>query len=317
MTVAPTAMPQSGRRTGRRRRISTMVWRENLAGWLMASPFILGLIFWTVGPMLYSLYLSLTHWDLLTPPRWAGLDNYRQMFTSPDTWTSLKVTTTYALGAIPLGMALGLAVAMLLNTKVRGLSIWRTIYYLPAVLSGVAVSLLWQFIFSADFGVLNFLLGLVGIKGPAWLSSEQWALPAIIIMSLWGAGGDMVIYLAALQGVPTELYEAAEVDGAGSWRRFLNITLPMISPVIFFQLVTGIIAALQTFTQGFIMTNGGPNNATLFYVLHLYRQAFRYFQMGYASALAWLLFVYILLLTLLIFKWSAVWVYYAGELKGK
>ena len=176
MTVAPTAVTGPGRRTGQRR-ISAMVSRENLAGWLMASPFVLGLVFWTVGPMLYSLYLSLTHWDLLTPPRWVGLDNYREMFASPETWISLKVTTTYALGAIPLGMALGLAVAMLLNTKVRGLSIWRTIYYLPAVLSGVAVSLLWQFIFSADFGVLNFLLGLVGIKGPAWLQQRAMGAP--------------------------------------------------------------------------------------------------------------------------------------------
>jgi multiple sugar transport system permease protein len=294
-----------------------MVLRENVTGWLMALPFVLGLLMWTLGPMSYSLYLAMTNWDLLTPPKWVGLGNFRQMFTTPETWLSLRVTTSYALGAIPLGMALGLFVALLLNTKVRGLSIWRSIYYLPAVLSGVAVSLLWQFIFSADWGVLNYVLSLAGVQGPAWLNSETWALPALIIMSLWGVGGDMVIYLAALQGVPTELYEAADVDGANTWRKFWNITLPMISPVIFFQLITGIIAALQTFTQSFIMTRGGPNNATLFFVLYLYRNAFQYFRMGYASALAWLLFIYILILTLFVFRSSAAWVYYAGELRGK
>ena len=301
----------------KRRRISRMVLQENIAGWLMASPFILGLLLWTVGPMLYSLYLSMTEWDLLTPARFVGLDNYIQMFQSRETWISLRVTTLYALGAIPLGMLAGLSVALLLNSKVRGLSIWRAIYYLPAVLGGVAVALLWQLIFSADFGILNYLLGLVGITGPPWLNSTTWALPALIVMSVWAVGADMVIYLAALQGVPTELYEAAEVDGANGWRRFISITLPMISPVIFFQLITGIIIALQAFTQAFIMTRGGPNNATLFFVLHLYRNAFQYFRMGFASALAWLLFAYILVLTLLVFRWSAVWVYYAGELRGK
>lgn len=300
-----------------RRKFSRMTLQENIAGWLMASPFILGLFLWTVGPMLYSLYLSTTEWDLLAAARFVGLNNYVEMFRAPETWISLRVTTLYALGSIPLSMVAGLSVALLLNTKVRGLSIWRAIYYLPAVLGGVAVALLWQLIFSADFGILNYLLGLFGIKGPPWLNSMTWALPALIIMSLWAVGADMVIYLAALQGVPTELYEAAEVDGANGWRRFINITLPMISPVIFFQLIMGIIIALQTFTQAFIMTRGGPNNATLFFVLYLYRNAFQYFRMGYASALAWLLFIYILILTLLVFKWSAAWVFYAGELKKR
>ncbi len=315
MTTHSTALPAAA--GAGRRRISKMARQENIAGWLMASPFVLGLLLWTLGPMFYSLYLSLTNWDLLTPAKWTGLDNYQKMLTDPLTWTALRVTTTYALGSIPLTMALGLGLALLLNSKVRGLSVWRSIYYLPAVLSGVAVSLLWQFIFSADFGVLNYLLSLIGINGPRWLTSQTWALPALIIMSVWAVGADMVIYLAALQGVPTELYEAAEVDGAGSALRFRHITLPMISPVLFFQLVMGIIFALQTFTQGFIMTGGGPNNATLFYVLHLYRSAFQYFRMGYASALAWLLFVYILILTLLVFRSSAMWVFYSGELKGK
>jgi multiple sugar transport system permease protein len=300
-----------------KRRMSKNERQENLTGWLMALPFVLGLIFWTLGPMFYSVYLSFTDWDLLTTANWVGLDNYKVMFDTPETWIALKVTTVFALGSIPLIMIAGLCVALLLNTKVRGLSFWRAIYYLPAVLSGVAVALLWRLIFSADFGLLNYLLGLIGISGPPWLNSETWALPALVVMSLWAVGGDMVIYLAALQGVPTELYEAAEVDGANTLQRFFKITLPMISPVLLFQLIVGIIAALQTFTQAYIMTRGGPNNSTLFFVLYLYRSAFQYFKMGYASALAWLLFVYILILTLLIFRSSALWVFYSGEIKGK
>lgn len=291
--------------------------QENLTGWLMALPFILGLIFFTLGPMFYSVYLSFTKWDLLRPATWVGLDNYRTMFSSAETWTSLKVTTIYAVSSIPLGMITGLFVALLLNTKVRGLSVWRTIYYLPAVLSGVAVALLWRLIFSSEFGLLNYILGLFGIVGPPWLNSQTWALPALVVMSIWAVGGDMVIYLAALQGVPTELYEAAEVDGAGVFTRFFKITLPLISPVLLFQLITGIIFALQAFTQAYVMTGGGPNNATLFYVLYLYRNAFQYFRMGYAAALAWLLFGYILILTLIIFRSSALWVFYSGEVKGK
>jgi multiple sugar transport system permease protein len=294
-----------------------MTLRENITGWLMAMPFILGFIVWTAGPMAYSAYLAFAKWDLLGAVRWVGLDNFERAFSEPATLTSLRVTTVYAATSIPLRIMLGLMIALLLNQKIRGLSVWRAVYYLPAVLSGVAVSLLWQFIFSADFGALNFVLSLFGIDGPSWLNSEQWALPALVITSLWAVGGDMVIYLAALQGVPTELYEAATVDGASPVRRFLSITLPMISPAIFFQLVTGIIGALQTFTQAYIMTEGGPNNATLFYVLHLYRQAFQYLRMGYASALAWILFFYILILTLIVLRSSAAWVYYAGELKGK
>jgi multiple sugar transport system permease protein len=206
---------------------------------------------------------------------------------------------------------------MLLNTKIRGLTWFRTIYYLPAVLSGVAVSFLWIWVFSADWGVLNYLLSLVGIQGPNWLTSERWALPALILMSLWGVGAGMVIYLAGLQGVPTELYEAAEVDGATWLRKFWHITLPLISPVILFQLILGLIAALQTFTQGYVMTEGGPNNATLFFALYLWRNAFQYLKMGYASALAWAIFAYILVLTLFVLRSSNAWVFYSGEIKGR
>ena len=202
-------------------------------------------------------------------------------------------------------------------TKIRGLAILRTIYYLPAILAGVAVALLWRWIFSPDFGLLNLALSQIGIQGPAWLSDRTWVMPSFVLMSLWGVGGSMVIYLAGLQGIPTDLYEAADMDGANWFRRIINITLPMLSPVIFFQLIMGIIHAMQIFTQAFIMTNGGPANASLFYMLYLYRQAFQYFNMGYASALAWVLFVCILLLTLLIFRTASSWVYYEAETRGR
>jgi multiple sugar transport system permease protein len=214
-------------------------------------------------------------------------------------------------------MVLGLGLALLLNARIRGLAWLRTVYYLPAVLSGVAVSFLWIWVFSADWGVLNYFLSLVGIQGPNWLTSQNWALPSMIIMSLWGVGGGLVVYLAGLQGVPTELYEAAEVDGAGKWRRFWHITIPMISPVLLFQAIMGIIGALQTFQQGYVMTQGGPNNATLFYLLYLWRNAFQYLRMGYASTLAWAIFVYILILTVLVLRSSQLWVFYTGEVKGR
>ncbi len=297
-------------------RHSPMARREEVMGWLMALPWILGIVIWMIGPYGAAAYLSLTDYAILKPPSFVGLQNFRVMlFEDPLFWISLRVTTIYSVVSVPLGIALALFLAMLLNARIRGLAWLRTIYYLPAVLSGVAVSFLWIWIFSSDWGVLNYLLSLVGIRGPSWLGSQTWALPSLIIMSLWGIGSGIVIYLAGLQGVPTELYEAAEVDGAGRWRKFRSITLPMISPVILFQLIMGIIGALQTFTQGYMMTGGGPNNATLFYVLYLWRNAFQRLQMGYASALAWAIFVYILLLTAVVLRSSEAWVFYTGEIR--
>jgi len=295
-----------------------MARQEELAGWLMASPWIIGILLWILGPFAGAAYLAFTDYDILTRANFIGLENFQTMFTDdPLFWTALRVTTVYAFVSVPLQISLGLVLAMLLNAQIRGLAWFRTVYYLPAILSGVAVSFLWIWVFSADWGVLNYALSLIGIRGPNWLTSETWALPSLILMSLWGVGGGMVIYLAGLQGVPTELYEAAEVDGANPWRKFWHITLPMISPVILFQLILGIIGALQTFTEGYVMTAGGPNDATLFYVLYLWRNAFQQLQMGYASALAWGIFVYILLLTLLVLRSSSTWVYYTGEVKGR
>ena len=302
----------------RRQRLPPMARREEMVGYLMAAPWLIGMVWFIFGPFGAAAWLSFTDYDMLTSPQWVGASNFKVMLTEdPLFWKSMGVTTIYAVVSIPLLIAFGLFLAILLNTRIKGLAFWRTIYYLPAVLSGVAVAFLWIWVFSADWGILNYLLSLLNIPGPNWLTSEDWALTALIVMSLWGVGGGLVIYLAGLQGVPTELYEAATIDGAGRFRSFYNITLPMISPVILFQLIMGIITALQVFTQGYVMTQGGPNNATLFFILHLYRTAFRYLRMGYASAMAWALFLYILILTLIVLRSSRAWVFYSGEIRGR
>ena len=292
-------------------------WRKFLAknrdGWLFASPWIIGFVLWTLGPMLASFVLAFTEWDLFSPARFVGLENVADMLRDDLVIRSLTVTTIYAITSVPLHILFGMALALLLNTRIRGLRFYRTAFYLPSVLSGVAVALLWRWLFSPEFGLINSMLSSIGIQGPSWLGDETWALPSLVLMSLWGVGAGTIIYLAGLQGIPTDLYEAAEVDGARGWDRLIHITIPMMTPVLFFQLVVGIIGALQIFTQAYIMTNGGPNNATLFVILYLYRNAFQYFRMGYASALAWVLFIYILLLTLLVYRSSTSWVYYEGE----
>ena len=287
---------------------------ESRLAWAMISPWLIGFFIFTAFPMGASLVISLTEWDILTPPKWVGLANYHKMFfIDPLALHSLKITIVFSLVSIPLNIVFGLGVAMLLNTNIRGLSAFRTIYYLPAILSGVAVALMWRWIFSTDFGLINAALNLLGIQGPAWLADRAWVIPSFVVMRLWSVGGGMVIYLAGLQSIPTDLYEAAEIDGANWWRRIRHITLPMLSPTIFFQLVIGVIFSMQIFTEAFIMTNGGPANASLFFILYLYRKAFQDFQMGYASALAWLLFVVILAFTIILFRTAKYWVYYEAE----
>jgi len=310
--VAPQRKQQASKQAGATRRAL----RRNLSGWLFASPWILGFLLWTVGPMAASLFIAFTDWDLLTTPEFVGAQNFAVMLADNLVWKSLQVTTVYALVSVPLQIALGLGLALLLNANIRLLPFYRTAFYLLSVLSGVAVALLWRWLFSTEFGLFNALLAKCGIQGPSWLGDPNWALPSLILMSLWNVGASTIIYLAGLQGIPTDLYEAAEVDGASGSVRFWRITVPMITPVLFFTLVTGFITALQVFTQAYIMTAGGPNNATLFYLLYLYRNAFEYFRMGYASALAWVLFLYILALTLLLYRWSRSWVFYEGEDRG-
>ena len=291
--------------------------REALAAYLFLSPWLLGFVIFLAGPMIASLFLSFTKYKIVRPPVWLGLANYTRMFSDDLFYHSLKVTVTYTTFSVPLGIIVALCIALLLNQKVIFSGMFRTIFYLPSVISGVAVAIVFAWIFNYRFGILNYFLSLVGIQGPSWLGHPRWTLWAFVIMSLWGIGGTMVIFLAALQGVPQALYEAAEIDGAGTWRRFLNITLPMISPAILFVLVMGIIGTLQTFTQAYVMTGGGPANATLFYILYLYKNAFNWFEMGYASALAWVLFAIILALTLILLRSSTRWVYYETGDEGR
>ncbi len=288
--------------------------REIREFYLFVSPWIIGFLVFMLGPIVASLYLGFTDYDAFSAPEWIGAANFAKLFQDPLYWKSLRVSALYSVMSVPLHLVIGLLIALLLNQPLRGMSFLRTIYYMPAVISGVAASMLWIWIFHPDFGILNAGLALVGIQGPAWLWDQTWALPSIVLMSLWGVGASMLINLGGLQSIPTALYEAAEIDGASARRRFFSITLPMLTPVIFYNLVTGIIGALQIFTQGYIMTQGGPNNATLFYVLYLYRNGFEWFRLGLASAMAWLLFLILIALTALIFRSSPLWVYYeAGD----
>jgi len=300
----------------KKRRVLSLSRREAMWAYILISPWLIGFVWLTAGPMITSAVFTFAEYDLLNPLRFIGLQNWRYMFTQdPLFWHSLRVTLTFSVVALPAGLVLGLALALLLNAKVPGLTIWRTVYYMPSVVAGVAVAVLWNQVFNPRFGIINWMLSWFGIKGPGWLQSPDWALPALIIMSLWGVGGGMIIYLAGLQSIPTTLYEAATIDGASMWQRFSHITLPLITPVIFYNLVIGIIGTFQYFTNAYVMTNGGPANATLFYNLYLYRNTFQYQRLGYGSALAWLLLFIVLVMTALVFRSSSAWVYYEGELR--
>jgi multiple sugar transport system permease protein len=287
-----------------------------LTGWLFALPWFAGFLIFTAMPMLASALISVTDWNFIAAPRFVGLDNWRMVLVGdPLVLHSLRVTAMFAMTSVPLQAIFSLLIALLLNQPIKGLRFFRTVFYLPSVVSGVALAMLYRWLLSPDLGLINYTLALVGIRGPAWLLDPFWALPALVFTTLWGVGGMVVIYLAALQGVPTQLYEAAEVDGARAWNKLWSITLPMISPAIFFQIVMGLIAAFQQFVFAQVLTAGGPNNATLFSVLYLYRVAFEQFRMGFAAAIAWLLFFVILVVTLLVFRIGRVWVYYEGMLE--
>lgn len=290
--------------------------RETWLFYLCISPWLIGFFIWTAGPMVYSFYLSLTTWDLFTEPQWVGLYNYQDLLTdNPDFWQSLKVTAIYSFVSVPLSLVVALALALLLNSKVRGIAFFRTLFYLPSVLPAIAVAVLWIWVFNPSYGILNILLALVGIEGPKWLGDPNWALPALIVMSLWSLGGSMIIFLAGLKGISSTLYEAAELDGANKRQQLFSITIPQLTPTIFFNLVMSIIGSFQVFTQAYAMTKGGPQKATLFYMYYLFDMAFIKFRMGYASALAWVLFIIILVFTLLVIRSSTLWVYYESEAK--
>lgn len=287
--------------------------RESLAFYSMIAPWAIGFLVFTLGPMLFSLYMGFHKWPLREPPTFVGIDNYVRFFRDPVWIKALQVTATYTLAAVPLGLVFAFFLAILLNQKIPGMPIFRTVFYLPSLVPATANAILWLFVLNPQIGIINTILRYIGIQGPPWLGSSKWAVPGLVIMSLWGVGGSMVIYLAGLQGIPEYLYEAAKIDGANQVRQFLNITIPMMTPVIFFNLVMGIIRNLQIFTQAYVMTQGGPGRATYFYVYYLYRNSFDYYRMGYGAAMAWFLFALILVLTLINFTLSNRWVFYESE----
>jgi multiple sugar transport system permease protein len=285
--------------------------------WIFTGPALTGFVLFSLWPMLYSLWLSFCSYDVVAPPRFIGLRNYVYLvMADPSFWPSVKVTLLFTVVQVPLIVASALGVALLLNQPVRGRGLWRAVYFLPSILPQAASVAVFVYIFQADGGLLNRLLAMAGIVGPAWTTSQWWALPVVVLISLWGFGYPMVIFLGGLQTVPRELYEAAHIDGAGAWARFRHVTLPLISPILFFNLIMGIIGALKVFDLAYAfgaaqgLVPGGPARATLFFGLNLYQQAFTYFHMGLASAMAWLLFASIVLITWFNFHLGRRWVHY-------
>lgn len=296
---------------GRRRSLQQ---QEAIWGYLFIAPWLVGFFAFSAGPILSMLYLSLTEYSVLAPPVWTGFTNYLKIFTAdPLFWTSLYNTVYYVLLAVPLEVVIAFVIALMLNGKIRGLAAYRTLFYLPVVVPSVASSVLWVWLLDPQLGILKYLLSLVGLGSPDWLQSEIWSKPAIVSLGVWYLGTYMIIYLAGLQGVPRHLYEAAAIDGADWWSKLWVVTIPMMTPTIFFNLLMGIINSFQVFTFAYIMTNGGPLNSTLFYVLYIYQNAFQYFEMGYATALSTILLVVVLVATMLVMRWSQGWVYYEGQ----
>lgn len=292
----------------------TGVERRNLAkGLLFISPYIVGFFAFLVYPVAMSIYYSFCDYSVLEPPVWIGLENYRVMMHDPILWKSMYNTLIFAAGVIPSSIVVSIMLALLLNTRVKATSLFRTIFFLPSLVPVVAMSIMWMRILNPEVGILNGIIHFfTGLEGPNWLGDENWSKPAIIVMALWGIGNGIVTYLAGLQEIPESLLEAAQLDGANAFQRTIHVTLPMLSPVIYFNFIMGIIGCLQVFTQAYIMTGGGPARSTLFYTYYLYQKAFEDYQMGYASAMAWVLFIVILILTLWAQRVSKKYVFYRG-----
>lgn len=287
--------------------------RSNLVGYAFVGPWIIGFLVFTAFPFLSSIYLSFNRYNIVKPPVWVGLQNYSTLFhDDPQFRQALLVTLRFAFCSVPMSIVAGVCLALLLNQKVRGLSIYRTLFFLPSIVPTVASATIFLWLFNPEIGLINQILSLFHIQGPAWLLDTKWAPWSLIFMSLWGVGNSMVIYLAGLKDVPTYLYEAALIDGANSLQRLRHVTLPMLTPVIFFNLVMGVIGSFQYFTEAYMMTKGGPEDATLYYALYLFMRAWRYLDMGYASALAWVLFAVVMSITLLLFRSQKKWVHYGS-----
>jgi len=295
-------------------RNSLSVRRRRIQGLLFISPWLIGFIIFTLYPFISSIYYSFTSYDGISEPVFIGLDNYRSFLEDSLIRKALYNTFYYAIFSIPLGVIWGICVALMLNMKVRGLAIYRTFFYIPSIVPIVASSMVWLWLLNPQYGIINGLIYLIfKVPGPGWITDPALAKPSLILMGLWGIGQTALIYLAGLQDVPQSLYESAELDGASGFQKVMHITIPLISPVILFNVIMGLINTFQYFTQAYIMTGGGPADSTLFYALYLYNNAFRYFRMGYASAMAWIMFLIILVLTILMFRSSSRWVYYGGQ----
>lgn len=292
-----------------------MNFKKNLVGYAFISPWLIGFLVFTAIPFVVSVYLSFTRYEIITAPVWVGTANYKEMFTQdPLFWKSLGITLKYAAIAVPVGIVSGVILALLLNMDIAGIAVYRTIFYLPSIVPIVATSVVFTWILNPQIGLVNGILERFGITGPNWLQDPKWALWSLIMMGLWAVGGSMIIYLAGLKDIPNHLYEAAMIDGANAWQRTRHVTLPMMTPVIFFNLVMGIINAFQYFTQAYVISGGtgGPVDSTHFYALYLFNRAWRYLDMGYASAMAWVLFVVIMVFTGFVFKSQKRWVHYGN-----
>ena len=288
--------------------------REAIEGYIGIAPWLIGFLVFLAFPILASLALSFTDWRITVAPEWVGLRNYIRIFTADkDFYQALRVTFLYVAISLPLNLIVGLFLSILLNSKVPALDFFRTLFYLPVVLSGVSVALMWMWMLQPDYGLVNSMLAAIGIQGPQWFWHPSTALLSVVLMNLWRVGGSVIIYLAGLQNIPPHLYEAAEIDGAGFWSKLYNVTIPMLTPTIFFQLVIELIEAFKVFTAVYVITGGGPIGSTLFYMFYMFRTAFVDFRMGYASALAWIISIIIMGFTFLIFRSSALWVYYESE----
>ena len=290
--------------------------REERLAFVFLSPWLIGLAVFTVGPIIASLFISFTDWNLMNPPRWVGLANYEKMFDDRDFYNSLSVTLKYVVLSVPLYMVLGLALALLLNQRLRGMFVFRSILFMPSVIAGTAVAVLWAILLNPDAGVVNQMLRAIGFSDPPrWLASTNWAVPAVVLMGVWGIGGGVIIYLAGLQNIPAQLYEAASIDGASQFQKFRHITLPMLTPTLFFQLITGLIAAFQVFDVAYVLSGreGARPRALMFYLLNLFEEGFRSARFGYASALAWVMVVVAAVAIIVLFRTSERWVFYEGD----
>jgi len=291
--------------------------QQTIAGYICILPAILGLLLFTAFPMLYSLYLSFTDWNVLTPAKWIGLDNYVRIFTKDFYFVqSLKVTTMYAVGSVLTSIVYAFAVALILNANIKGRPLFRALFYLPYIVPVLATSMIWIWLFDIDFGLINHMLGWLDIPKQKWINSASSAVWSLILVNLWASGNVIVIFLAGLQDLPKHQLEAVEIDGGNYWHKLTKVMLPLMTPIFFFNIVLGLIGSFTAFTQVFAMTSGGPANATLFYVFYIFREGFENQQMGYACALGWVLFVIVSALTLLIFRTSSKWVHYEGGRAG-